>query len=374
MHHPIDVQRLSPQIQKICGPGAPAPMKVMAAGGLAPLKPVDLVTVLYLLSHDADTSIAEKAEKSLSGMPPNVLLGVLDQLTDPELLDGIIRCLPGNIEAQQKVLLNRTAVAETVVWIVRNTTDDKTLEITASNEDRMLKNPAIIEALYHNKAARMSTVDRAVELAVRNGLELDGIPCFKEIKAALTGVEISAPTEVPTEEDSRFAGTLDDRVFHELDNEMVDAALDSEELQPEEHVEKVLTAQQSLTVMNASSKIRVATLGSPIQRAILIRDSNKLVVMAVVKSPALNDSEVMRFARFRTLPEEAVRYIASNREWTKHYSVKLNLVQNPRCPLEFTLRFLPHLRLNDLRSLGRDKNIPQAVARAAKQLMTKRSG
>lgn len=374
MDHPVDIQKLSPQVQKICAPDAPPQLKLMAASGLAPLKPMDLVTALYMLSYDSDGTVSEKAGKSLLGIPASVVNGAIDQLGDGEILDGIIRLLQSRPEAQQKVLLNRAALAETAVWIIEHTSDDKTLEIAAANEDRMLKHPSIIEALFHNKAARMSTVDRAVELAVRNGIELSGIPCFKEMQAALTGVVLPAPTPEPTPEDKMFIGNLEDGTIAMLSDEIVDAVLESDTAQPDEHMKKILSAQESLTTMTISAKIRVATLGSSVQRAILIRDANKLVVMAVVKSPGLNDSEIARFSKFRTLPEEAIRYIASNREWTKHYSVKLNLVQNPRCPIEFTLRFMPHIRINDLRALGRDKNIPQVVARAAKQLMSKRVG
>lgn len=374
MDHPIDTKRLSPQIQKICAPEASPKLKTMAASGFTPLKPADLVTVLYLLSHDGDEGVSKKARSSLSSMPPAVLLGVIEQLGDAEIMDGVIRLLPGHVEAHQKALLSRAAAPETVVWIIQNSTDDKTLEIAASNEDRMLKNPAVIEALYNNKAARMSTVDRAVELAVRNGVELDNIPCFKEIKAALTGVEISEPSENPTDEDEAFASNLASESLLEINGDIVDAVLEDEAGSEEEQMLKVLSAKQSLSRMSVSAKIRTAAVGTSAQRAVLIRDSNKLVVMAVVKSPALNDSEVLRFSRFKTLPEDAVRYVAGNREWTKHYSVKLNLVQNPRCPIEFALRFMPHLRGSDLKALGRDKNIPQAVARAAKQLLSKRIG
>jgi hypothetical protein len=372
MDHPVDIQKLSPQAQKICNKGAPQQLKEMAAGGLAPLKPLDLVTVLYVLSYDEDAAISDKAKNSLSGTPENIVLSVIEQLGDAQILDGVIRLLPARPVLMQKVLLNRSAAAESVVWIIENTTDDQTLETAVSNEERMLRFPEIIEALYRNKAARMSTVDRAVELAVRNGVELTGLPCFREIKAALTGIVIPPKTQEPTADDKVFINNVEASTFAEISDEMVDAVFEESADQSEEQKQKVLTAQQSLARMTVSAKIRVATLGSSVQRAILIRDSNKLVVMSVVKSPAMSDGEVLRISKFRTLPEEAVRYIAGHREWTKHYSVKLNLVQNPRCPMEFTLRFMPHLRGSDLKIVARDKNVPQAVARAAKQLILKR--
>ncbi len=369
MNHPIPVEKLSPQVAKLCGPKTPLPMKAMAAGGLAPLKPKDLVTVLYVLSFDPDAKIAEKAAQSLTTLPDNILNGALDLVTDAQILDGLSQRLIEKPEGMRKLMLNRHLEVETVIWTASHSSDDRTLEIIAGNEARLLANPSIIEALYNNKVTRMSTVDRAIELAVRNNVELAGISCFAEAKAALE--ERPVPTKAdPSAEDQAFVKNLNSEDWKGLDEETVDAVY--EEKSEEGQKKKVESVEQTLASLTISSKIRVATLGNSTQRSMLIRDSNKLVILAVIKSPALTESEVMRYAKFRSLPAEAVRYIASNREWTKHYNVKLSLVQNPRCPIELALRFLPHVRMGDLKVLARDKNIPQAVARAAKQLMTKR--
>ena len=373
MNHPIPIEKLPPQVAKLCGPKAPPPMKAMAAGGLAPLKPQDLVTVLYVLSFDPDAKIAGKAKQSLVAIPDNILLGALDLVAEADILDGLSQLLLSKPQAMQKLMLNKNVQPETVVWVATRSADDRTLEIIAANEDRLLKNPRIIEALYNNKATRMSTVDRAVELAARNNVDLPGIASFAEAKAALAGELLSETTEEMTPDDRAFVHNLESADWKELDDATVDAAYEEtsgEQIKGKKQVESV---EQSLARLTVSAKVRVATLGNSTQRSVLIRDSNKLVVLAVVKSPALTESEVMRFVKFRSLPAEAVRYLAGNREWTKHYPVKLSLVQNPRCPIELALRFMPHLRLPDLKLLARDKNIPQAVARAAKQLQLKRT-
>ena len=46
---------------------------------------------------------------------------------------------------------------------------------------------------------------------------------------------------------------------------------------------KVESVEQSLARLTVSGKIRVANLGNAVQRAVLIRDANKLVVLAVIK-------------------------------------------------------------------------------------------
>ncbi|MCU0660807.1 MAG: hypothetical protein MUC50_00605 [Myxococcota bacterium] len=379
MQHPVTFADLSPQLSKILSPGAPAPIKLMAADGMAPLPTGDLLIALYALAYDADEKVSHKARATVGNLPESVLGGALEQVTRQEVLDGLAPLLAGRPTMLHKVLLNKSLADETAVMIARSCNSEDTLEMIAANETRMLACPAIIEALYHNKKARMSTVDRAVELAVRAGIELLGIPSFEQIKAALTGG--TAPSEAgpePALVDDELHASLLEEAAEEIDEATVSAILESNSTEqpietPEETQKKVESLMKTLSKLNICSKIRLATLGNASQRAMLIRDSNKLVIMAVVQSPGIRDSEVMLYSRYRTLPEDAVRFIARNREWTKHYTVKLNLAQNPRTPLEFALRFLPHLRANDLRAIERDKNVSGAVAKAAKELRSKRS-
>jgi hypothetical protein len=376
MEHPLPVEQLPAAVQKVCGPDAPPQLQAMAASGLAPLGPTDLLTVLYVFAYDQEQSLIDKATQSLQKLPDKVLLGALEQLSVEQVLDGLSRLFIKRSSAIEKVLLNQATAPLTVTWIASQTSDEKNLEIVAANEQRLLEFPAIIEAFYKNKAARMSTADRIVELAVRNGIELNGIACFAEVKAAIHGELVAEPSDEPTPDDQLFRQTMERKEWEELDETKIDEAIDAREEGAEgeeETIEKVEQLEKSLAQMPISSKIRLATLGSSNQRAVLIRDSNKLVSMAVIKSPGIRESEVLQYSKYRSLPEEALRYMATKRDWIKHYPVKMNLVQNPRCPIEYALRFLAHLRPPDLRSVERDRNVPQAIARAAKQLREKRT-
>jgi hypothetical protein len=127
------------------------------------------------------------------------------------------------------------------------------------------------------------------------------------------------------------------------------------------------------TRLKLHEKIRLATLGNAYCRSNLIRDSNKMVSMAVIRSPLITDTEVVRYASNRQIGEDVIRYIANQRDFTKMYQVKLNLAQNPKCPLGFSLRFLPMLHAEDLKALSKSKNIPSALAVAARKLVQTRS-
>src|SRR5688572_31415483 len=87
-HTALDVAKLSPAVQKALAPG---PARLMAARGMAPLpRPGDLLTVLYQLGIDTDTSIATAARGTADGLPEKVLAGGLaDTTLDPRVLDWI---------------------------------------------------------------------------------------------------------------------------------------------------------------------------------------------------------------------------------------------------------------------------------------------
>jgi hypothetical protein len=390
MDHPVPLTNLPPQAAKVVDPAAPAQLRMMAASGLAPFGPADLVRVLYALAYDRDPGVSGKARETLLKLPDAVVLATLDQALEAGVIDGLARLLLKRDGAIERLLLNRGTPDETVAWLTGHLKSERMLEIVVANEERLLRCPQIIEALYLNAAARMSSVDRAIELAVRHGLELTGIPTFAEIKAAVLGsVALQAEPQLellaeegegapPVAEDLEFLSVLGDETARSLDEAKVDdilAAIERGEIPttalPDEH-QRVSQMESTLAGLSVSQKIRVATLGNSNQRAVLVRDSNKLVVMAVLKSPGMGDSEIIRFSKARSLPDEAVRYISHKRDWTKLYQVKLNLVNNPRTPLQDALQFLNHLRPHDVRMLENSRDVPRAIVIAARQLRQKR--
>ena len=108
-------------------------------------------------------------------------------------------------------------------------------------------------------------------------------------------------------------------------------------------------------------------------RAVLIRDTNKQVSMACIRSPGVSDSEALRYASNRGLDDDIIRYIANHRPWLRLYGVKVALVNNPKCPMGVSMRLLPHLNVRDLKSLARSKGVPSALATAAKQMLSQRN-
>jgi hypothetical protein len=126
--------------------------------------------------------------------------------------------------------------------------------------------------------------------------------------------------------------------------------------------------------MGVAEKIKLALLGSKEARGILVRDSNKMVAVSVVKSPKILDSEIEAIAKSRAVHEDVLRQIAGAKEWMKSYSVKLNLCSNSKTPVPIAMKLLPHLREYDLRKLAKSKDVSSGIATQARRLAEAKSG
>ena len=126
--------------------------------------------------------------------------------------------------------------------------------------------------------------------------------------------------------------------------------------------------------MTLPQKIKLAMFGNATARSLLIGDANRIVQECVLKNPQLRDGEVCDFAKNPNLSEYVLRYIANNKTWMKLYATKLNLVTNPKCPTDVSMKWLRHMRKLDLRKISKSKNIPQVIATTAKKRLAEMKG
>jgi hypothetical protein len=132
------------------------------------------------------------------------------------------------------------------------------------------------------------------------------------------------------------------------------------------------TRMQQILGMRPLEKIRTALLGDKYDRSLLVRDANKTVALAAIRSPKIRDDEAIAYSANRALPLEVITYISNRRDWIKLYSVKLNLVMNPKTPMARSMSLLAFLNRNDVMKVSRSKNIPSALATAAKRKLASR--
>jgi len=153
-------------------------------------------------------------------------------------------------------------------------------------------------------------------------------------------------------------------VAEDLDQPLVEG-----ETEPEtpETDEAKLTAVQRLGAMSFTERLKAAIKGTRELRAILIRDTNKMIAAAVLSSPMLTEPEVESFARMANVSEDVLRTIGNNRAWLKNYSVVLALAKNPKTPVALSMNLIQRLGDRDLNMLSVDRNIPESLRAAARR-------
>jgi hypothetical protein len=367
----IDISRLPAPVQRMFNVDAPAPLRMMGAKGIAPgLKPDAIVTLVCAILDGPDQMLAETARATLAKFPQPILEGAFSSDLQPRVLELLAETHYADAAVVSR-LLGAQHITSRALEQVAERANESIGELVASSDSVLLQFPRVIEKLYMNRRVRMSTSDRLIDLAVRNQLELD-IPAFKQAAAAIQNQLIPEPTEEPSFDDELFQKVeelsretlADDEDTHEVNDEGEESIKGKIQPHYTQHPQRTI-----------SQKIRRATLGNGAERMLLIRDTNRLVATAAATSPMLNESEATRIAASRSVSDDVLRIIAMNRDFTRNYQVKLNLVSNPRTPFSFSSRLIPHLRDNDLRSLSKSRNVPGAIQTAVRQqLQRKRDG
>ena len=393
-HKLLSDEELGPVAAKMVGSAAPPKMRLLVAKGVAPLPPKDMLVALYQVWVDGG-ALSDEAGRTVAGLPDSAIKGAL---ADPRLHQGVLDLLGRKMirkgELVDMVVRHPNVHDQSVVGIAR-VCPEFVCETIARAEDRWLRCPEIVASLYQNRHCAMSLIHRILEMAQREGVEIR-MAGMEEIKAAMAadkaaGEVFDASSDetfaaaVPVDEtqlsvvdDFLEGGVDDDMVLPEFDTLDFDAdpLADAEPL-PEPEAEPLpepgeasfMSRHAEIMQMRPSEKVRAALLGSKSDRNILVRDSNRVVAMAAAKSPKVTDAEACAWSSNRALNPDVIRYIANKRDWIKLYTVKVNLVNNPKTPMAKAMTLLAYLNRSDLSKVARSKAIPSALAKAAKRKM-----
>lgn len=179
-----------------------------------------------------------------------------------------------------------------------------------------------------------------------------------------------ARNDVPGEMRQHFVaqGISPGGVVADPDAPLIDTAADEADPAAEAEVaadlEPETTRVSSLSVME---RMKLAMRGTREQRAVLVRDPNRLVASAVLSSPKLTESEVEQISKMANVSEDVLRVIGTNRGWTKNYGVVAGLVRNPKTPVAISLTLLQRVNDRDVKMLAIDRNIPEPLRIAARK-------
>jgi hypothetical protein len=371
---PLDV--LPSNYQKHVDPKAPVPLRMMGAKALVPMGPKDMATALFMLTFDADETVRQTAVKSVVGLPDRILAVALrDESAETKVLDYYAGALAEKPEYLEMLVLNPSTPDETVARIAMSP-HERLAELVSQNQLRLLRHDPIVRALVTNPATRPVTIDNITDFCVRSGLVLPDLPAFQAARKRVLGAAANDAATLAAVAAAQAEEAAADRALEEMG--VTDAGSEGEERVETQEQEaalegKRLTIAQKISKLSIAKKIEWANKkGNKEVRTILLRDPNKLVQLAVVQSPRISESEIAKVANARTSPGEVLQHIYNNRQLTKNYSIKVNLVNNPKVPVAVAMRFLSLLRSSELKGVSKNRNISPALQSQAKKLLEKK--
>ena len=331
--------------------GVPRDIRLMAAQGILPLKPEDLLELWAGLASDQDEEVRGIASASLIAFPAADLLPILQSRETAATLLSWAASHRAEVALREATLQNHSLPDE-VIEQLAPTLPQVLAELVVINQERLLRRTSLLVALESNA-----------------GLNTDQKRRLRELRETFRIGEAPAPAPTPAPAPPAVEPVPEVVPFASADDAVVQI------LSPEErqHPEKTSTVQK-LYRLNMAEKLVAALKGSREERAILIRDPNHLVWSAVLDSPRVTEPEIEAFSAMKNVSEQVLRYIGSHHEWTKRYAVIANLVRNPRTPLATSLGFVPRLTPQDLRSIAVDRNVPEAVRKAAQKFIKRPKG
>lgn len=316
-------------------------LRLLAARGLLPIPPEELIPVQVALACGDDPELAAEAAGSLRALTlrlANVFLersAGADELAyfaleigHPRLLDTILR---------------RRDVPRPLLVTLAGSLPEELQEALLLRQDAVIEEPAILDALEQNP--RLSSFARRRIGEYREHL-------------------------LPRR---RRAGHRDEGEIEEATEEELSAALaEIKAKRPatlDEETESALGLSESeIRALPIKVRLRLARGAPRVLRAIMLRDPNPNVALHVLRTSTLSDSEIEQIAHSRSVVEDVLDYIVNDRTWIRKYPILRAVVANPRTPVGAAVRLLSRLAVRDLKALSRDRNAAQAVRDTAGRL------
>ena len=397
-----DIVSTNPVVKAVIDGSAPPAARMAAARGLLPLPQSDLLEVLVGLASTDDPELKELAKRTLRGQSP-ADLEVIVRSTDapPSVLAYFAGESGLPVSLHEAVIANPSTPPQAVAVVAAGTDNGQLLELISLNQQLLIQNPAIIEAIITNPYRTPEAARRAAEIKreffekergaqqIANELRAQGNEAAAEFleQSDLDGTGLTADDaffiaqmiEVSDREtdDSWMALEYIEEIYEETE-EQREAAIgkiigelrNEEEEIPGERISMI----NRIMKMGVKDRVKLGMKGDREARNILIRDPNRLVSASVVNNPRITEQEVEMIASMRSISEDILRLLAANRQWSRSYNIMHNLAKNPRTPMANVVSILTRLQLRDLAALSKNRNVSDAVRRQALRLHNARTG
>ncbi len=286
----------NPLVKQFRRGGLPRDIRLMAAQGLLPLKPEDLLELWTALASDADEGVRGAAEASLMAFPAVELLPVLQRRETPVAVLAWAASHRFELELRESALGNPSLPDETIEALAP-TLPQALAELVVVNQTRLLRSGALLSAIESNP-----------------GLSNDQKRRLRELRETFRiGEERKAPAATRQEPEAQAADQELDlvppgEIFMTESEALVRYLSEEDRMQPEK-----VSAVQKIHRLNTAERIITALKGSRDERAILIRDPNRLVAFAVLGSPRITEAEIESISAMKDVSGEILRAIDRHR-------------------------------------------------------------
>lgn len=393
-----EITSTNPVVKSIISGAAPPAARLAAARGLLPLPQADLLEALIHLSTDNDPEVARAAQGTLDAQQPGDLLSVAKAGdAAPSVLGYFASLSSATREIHEAVAANNNTPDEAIALLAGITSDASLLEFITLNQQRLIRAPGIIDAILLNPA-RTPEAERRAKETHREFFEKErgARQIARELRARgnnaaaefFESAELAPVAGAMSVDDAWVIAQhievsdadIDDtwlaREFIEETPEQIaanaQAVINAERLEGDASPERISLIRR-IMFMTVKDRVKLGLKGDREARGILIRDSNKVVATAVMHNPRINDHEVENIAAMRTVAEEVLRLIGVNHAWARSYPIIHNLARNPRTPMATAVHILPRIRTKDLKAIGLNRNVSEAVRRQAYRLAEMRA-
>jgi len=345
-----EARATNPLVDQFRKGGVPKELRLMAAQGALPLKPEDLVELLTDLLTDPDAVVEDAARRSLLAFPAVELVPIVrSRETPPSVLTWAVTFR--SEKEVREVALQNTSLPDETIESLAPALPEELAELVVINQTRLLRRLTLLEAIEANPSLNRDQQRRLRELRETFHIGEEKAPPPPPPPAK---VAAPPPPEEPVLEESPISE----------DEALVRYLSDEERAQAEK-----VSAVQKLYRLNTAEKVVTALKGTREERAILVRDPNRIVAIAVLGSPKVTDGEIESFAAMKNVSDAILRQIGTHRDWKKRYGVVANLVRNPRTPLAISLGMVSRLNPRDIKSLAFDRNVPEAIRKQAQRFV-----
>jgi hypothetical protein len=328
----------SPLVEQILS-GASHELQILAAEGLLPLPPDEVLALQVRLARHSDALIASRAMDSIRALDARRVAEFVAQDADFEGLAFFAAEIrhPVVIEA----ILRRRDVPRPLLMALARDLPPDLQEVLLLRQDAIVEEPGILETLEENP--RLSAYSQRRITEFREHL----LP-----KAAPPAAAAAPAADAPAAAD-----------------ELEQALAIARQLPAEGEIDEVTgLSEGQIRSLPLPARLRLSRGASRSLRAILVRDHHPTVALSVLINNAVSDQEIESIARNRAIAEELLDYIGRHREWGHKYAIVLSLVGNPRTPIATAVRLVSQLAVRDLRNLSRDRNVADAVRTTAMRL------